>query len=77
MDRAIYAGGVMTESLLHKFVYDTTDPLRWVGRVDEVKGRMARIFWHESYVTWVDIKNLSTEVPDDIDHGDKLGPVAT
>jgi hypothetical protein len=61
---------------LEDLVYDTSDPLRHIGRVEALKGKKAWVRWHRAYASWVEITKLSTDVQDKV-MGDKLGPVAT
>lgn len=61
---------------LDDLVYDTSDPLRHIGMVQQVKGKKAWVRWHRGYASWVEREKLSTDVQGK-SMGEKLGPIAT
>jgi hypothetical protein len=60
------------EIALDALVYETTDPLRHVGKVQQLKGKRAWVRWHGGYGSWVEKTKLSTDVPEGKVMGDKL-----
>jgi hypothetical protein len=62
-----------TNAVAGQLVLEKDDPLRYVGIIVEVRGKQRLVRWHSSYEAWYNATELSVDVPEGSQMGDKLG----